>query len=96
MPFSPDEFSPFGYFSPDGVQALRKLMVDNYGFGSTRYDPSKDLGHAPIWEYPVSYEDRQRGSIVDGWWAPGHAIEIVDGRKWLKDDAPEPDHEGKP
>lgn len=71
-------------------------MVDNYGFGSTKYNPSPDLGHAPIWEYPVGYEDRQRGSVIDGFWVPGHAIQIVDGRKYIDIDAPETDREGKP
>lgn len=95
--FTADEFSPVMVnWSPDGRKALHWAMVDHYGVGNPKYNPAQDLGHAPIYAYPNSYEDRQQGGVVDGWWAPGHEIEIVDGRKWLKDDAPEPDHEGKP
>ena len=96
MPFTPDEFSPFGHFTPDGVAAQRYMMVDHCGFGSPQYNPTRDLGHPPIYAYPTSYEDRQQGGEVDGWWVPGHEIRIVDGRRYLKDDAPEPDREGKP
>lgn len=91
--WTPDEFSPNNYSSPDGIKAQRWMMVDNYGFGSPQYNPVTDLGHDVIWDYPDSFADRRAGGIcaATGYWAPGHSMVWVNNKQYIIEFAPEED-----